>query len=156
MDIENSSDSLQSVALSNLLVCVRDQLKALWKSERSRKWRWEKKSARATFVKNLFTAGKHMLDSRCNASLEVDGCVLNAHKLELVSDSHCDEELCNMEGMPPPPAIGVKPKAFSFSEDLFMEVLNSRKNGSAPGVNVVSYSVLVLCASSRIYSVVFL
>ena len=55
----------QWIALEQLLTDVKNKIRSLRKSEKSRRWRWLVKNARNDCKANLYNAGKTLLDPTC-------------------------------------------------------------------------------------------
>ena len=51
----------------------------------------------------------------------------------------------NLEGLPPEPLLLKKFSKSCFSFDDFFEILSSRRNASAPGLNGIPYTVYKKC-----------
>ena len=72
---------------------------------------------------------------------------MDQHKLSGVFDPFNNDHLPPLDGLPPAPPIrkSFTSENLSFSE--FKKILNSRRNGSAPGINMILYKVYKLCLS---------
>ena len=100
-DISSCSNSDKLLFLSGLMETVRGRLRALRKSERSRKNRWVRNKARKSFAADPYRAGKDLLEPKSGVSLAVDQETLDTHKAEVVFDPHFGESLRVIDGLPP-------------------------------------------------------
>ena len=144
-EFENEEDLVLKSSLFNLLEVVRKRLRSLRKGEAKRKQRWKNKQAHKLFLKNPYIAGKNVLDPQCTAKLIVDKDSLDNHKSSTLIDPLCNVPLPSLEGLPPPPSISSPfvTQKLTFSE--FKKIVNSRRNGSAPGINKIPYKVYKKC-----------
>ena len=128
-----------------LLESVRSRLRSLRKGEHKPKARWKRKQANNLFNKNPYLASKRVLDPRCYVKLSADKNTMDQHKSSAVFDPFNNVPLPPLDGLPPAPPIckSFTSENLSFSE--FKKVLNSRRNGSAPGINMIPYKVYKLC-----------
>ena len=99
--------------------------------------------------KNPFLAAKNVLDPKCYKNLSTDKDSMDSHKSSATMDKHHDVPLPPLHGLPPCPPISFPfvSKHLTFSE--FSKILNSRRNGSAPGINMIPYKVYKFCSSLR-------
>ena len=104
-----------------------------------------RKQANNLFLKNPCLASKRVLDPRCYVNLSTDKNTMDQHKSSAVFDPFSNVPLPPLDGLPPAPPIrkSFTSENLSFSE--FKKVLNSRRNGSAPGINMIPYKVYKLC-----------
>ena len=61
-------------------------------------------------------------------------------------DKNCDIPLGNLEDLPPEPCLLKKFNKSSFSYNDFLEILLTRRNASAPGLNGIPYKVYKKCS----------
>ena len=80
-----------------------------------------------------------------SCSLKVDQEVLDQHKSSNLFDNNYDIPLGNLEGLPPEPLLLKKFNKNCFSYDDFFDILSSRRNASAPGLNGIPYKVNKKC-----------
>ena len=144
-ELESVADPEKKVELLGLLESVRSRLRSLRKGEHKRKARWKRKQANNLFNKNPYLASKRVLDPRCYVKLSADKNIMDQHKSFAVFDPFNNVPLPPLVGLPPAPPIckSFTSENLSFSE--FKKVLNSRRNGSAPGINIIPYEVYKLC-----------
>ena len=144
-EFENEEDLVLKSSLFNLLEVVRKRLRSLRKGEAKRKQRWKNKQAHKLFLKNPYIAGKNVLDPQCTAKLIVDEDSLDNHKSSTLLDPLCNVPLPSLECLPPHPSIysPFVTQKLTFSE--FKKIVNSRRNGSAPGINKIPYKVYKKC-----------
>ena len=135
----------QDAALTQLLIIVKCKIWSLRKAEKTRKHRWLIKRAKNEFNVNHYKAGKNLLDLKCYCNLKVDQEVLDQHKPSNLFDNNYDIPLGNLEGLPPEPLLLRKFNKSWFSFDDFLEILSSRRNASAPGLNGIRYKVYKKC-----------
>ena len=146
-EIDYEEDLDKKLHLLGLLENVRVRLRSLRKGEHKRKFRWKRKRCDAHFKKNPFLAAKNVLDPKCHAELSFDKESMDLHKSSVCKDLFYNVPLPPLEGLPPPPSISSPfiSKKLSFSE--FSRVVNSRRNGSSPGINLIPYKVYKFCSS---------
>ena len=101
------------------------------------------KRAKNEFNINPFKAGKSLSDSKCYCSLKVDQETLDQQKSPNLIDNNYDIPLGNLEGPERPLLKKSNKSCFSFAD--FFEILSSRRNASAPGLNGISYKVYKKC-----------
>ena len=101
------------------------------------------KRAKNEFNINPFKAGKNLSDSKCYCSLKVDQETLDQQKSPNLIDNNYDIPLGNLEGPERPLLKKSNKSCFSFAD--FFEILSSRRNASAPGLNGISYKVYKKC-----------
>ena len=133
--IKSASLPEQNAALTQLLINVKCKIWSLREAEKTRKRRWLIKRVKNEFSVNHYEAGKNLLDPKCYCSLKVDQEVLDQHKPSNLFDNNYDIPLGNLEGLPPEPPLLRKFNKSCFSFDDFLEILSSRRNASAPGLN---------------------
>ena len=127
--------------LHSLLESVRVRLRNFRKKENKRKKRWKAKKAFRDWKRNPFQAGKDVLDPKCDAKLKCTRSVLDAFKLVTVSDALVDSSLSPIDGLPPSPSISIHFDYSSFKLKDFEKIVQSRRNASAPGINIIPYKV---------------
>ena len=121
------------------------RLRNIRRGERNRKKRWKIKNSNKKFFKNPYQAGKDILDPRCNIKLSVDKEALDKHKASSISDRFKDCPLPPLEDLPEPPSILKEFDNSKFKFSDFMQIVNSRRNGSSPGINMIPYRVYKKC-----------
>ena len=149
---ENVEDPLKKRELLGLLESVRSCLRSLLKGEHKQKASCKRKQSNSLFNKNPCLASKRVLDPRCYVKLSADTNTMDQHKSSAVFDPFSSVSLPPMDdGLPlaPPVCKSVTSENFSFSE--FIKVLNSRWNGSVPGINMIPYKVYKLCLNICVY-----
>ena len=135
----------QKEALTQLLINIRSKIWSLRKTEKTRKRHWLVKRANNEFNANPYKAGKNLLDPKCYCSLKVDQETLDQHKSSNLIENNYDIPLGNLEGLPPEPLLLKKFNKSCFSFDDFFEILSSRRNAAAPGLNGIPYKVYKKC-----------
>ena len=70
---------------------------------------------------------------------------LDQHKSSNSIDNNYDIPLGNLEGLPPEPPLLKKLNKSCFSFDDFLQILSSRRNAFAPGLNGIPYKVYKKC-----------
>ena len=143
--IESNPFPDEKKGLESLLADVRGKLRKFRRGERNRKRRWKLKSASRAFFKNPYQAGKDVLDPKSNVNLETDKDSLDKHKSSSVADPLRNFPLPPLEGLPPAPLIESAFISSGFKRDVFSRVLSTRRNASAPGVNMIPYKVYKKC-----------
>ena len=136
-DLESVGDPLKKVELLGLLDSVRSRLRSLRKGEDKRKARWKRKQANNVFNKNPYLASKRVLDLRCYVKLSADKKTMDQRKWSAVFDLFNNVPLPSLDGLPPVSPICKSFTAENLSFSEFKKVLNSRRNGSAPGINMI-------------------
>ena len=139
------SNLVQKAALEQLLSQVKSKIKLLRRAENGRKKRWKFKKAQTAFRSNPYRAGKSLLDPKCSTTLQVEQSVLDSHKSSSVSDKFFYIPLCALEGLPESPSISKPFSQVALKYDDFVSILNTRRNASAPGYNVIPYKVYKKC-----------
>ena len=139
------SNLVQKAALEQLLSQVKSKIKLLRRAENGRKKRWKFKKAQAAFRSNPYRAGKSLIDPKCSTTLQVEQSVLDSHKSSSVSDKFFDIPLRALEGLPESPSISKPFSLVALKYDDFVSILNTRRNSSAPGYNVIPYKVYKKC-----------
>ena len=135
----------QKTALTQVLINVKSKNWSLRKAEKTRKRHWLVKRAKNKFNANPYKAGKNLLDPKCYCSLNVDQETLHQHKSSNLIDNNYHIPLGNLEGLPPEPLLLKKFNKSCFSFDDFFEILSSRRNAAAPGLNGIPYKVYKKC-----------
>ena len=85
---------------------------------------------------HTYNAGKTLLEPKCCLNLKVEQVDLDQHKSSSLPDS---------EGLPDKPPL-LKPfpvNCFSFED--FFQILSTRRNASAPGLNGIPYKAYKKC-----------
>ena len=101
---------------------------------------WLAKSAKIEFSLNPYKSGKNLLDPKCYCSLKADQGTLDQHESSNLIDNNYDIPLVDLEGLPPELLLLKKINKSCFYFDFF-EILSSRRNASAPGLNSIPYKV---------------
>ena len=127
--------------LCALLESIKVKLRNLRKGESKRKKRWKAKKAFKDFKRNPFQAGKDVLDPKCQTKLECTRAVLDAFKSDTVSDTLFNSSLSPIEGLPPNPKVSSIFDSSSFKLQDFEKIVQSRRNASAAGINMIPYKV---------------
>ena len=70
---------------------------------------------------------------------------LDQHKSSNLIDNNYNIPLGNLEGLPPEPPLLKKFNKSCFSFDDFLQILSSRRNAFAPGLNGIPYKVYKKC-----------
>ena len=70
---------------------------------------------------------------------------LDQHKSSNLIDNNYNIPLGNLEGLPPEPPLLKKLNKSCFSFDDFLQILSSRRNAFAPGLNGIPYKVYKKC-----------
>ena len=104
-------------------------------------------------MKNPYTAGKEVLDPKCNIQFQCSKSSLDSFKSLSLSDNNCFTPLPPLEGLPPDPIISHAFNSSNLTWEDFLIILNSRRNASSPGINMIPYKVYKKCA--RITSFLF-
>ena len=143
--INSASLPEQKAGLTQLLINVRSKIQSLCTGEKTRKCRWLIKRAKNEFNVNPYKAGKNLLDPKCCCRLEVEQKTLDQHKSSNLIDNNYDIPLGNLEDLPPEPLLLKKFDKSYFSFDDFLQILSSRRNASAPGLNGIPYKVYKKC-----------
>ena len=97
------------------------------------------------FNKNPCLTSERVFDPRCYAKLSVNKNTMDQYKSSAVFDPFNSVLLPPLDGLSPAPPIcnSFTSENLSFSE--FKKVLNSRRNGFAPGINMIPYKIYKLC-----------
>ena len=135
----------QKAGLTQLPINVRSKIQSLCTGEKTRKCRWLIKRAKNEFNVNPSKAGKNLLDPKCCCSLEVEQKTRGQHKSSNLIENNYDIPLGNLEGLPPESPLLKKFNKSCFSFDDFLQILSSRKNASAPGLNGIPYKAYKKC-----------
>ena len=90
----------QRTALEQLPTNVKNKIRSLCKSKRSRKRRSLLKKAKNDFKSNPYNAGKTLLDPKCCVNLKVKQEDLDQHKSSSLIDINHIVRLANLEGLP--------------------------------------------------------
>ena len=129
--------SFERPGLQVILAQVKTKLRSLRRSERNRKKRWRFKNANIKFKRNPYQAGKDLLDPRCHIKLSIGKETLDRYLSSIVRDESYDVPLVDLPGLPPPPTIKTKFSSKGIEHKEFIKLLQSRRNGSAPGINKI-------------------
>ena len=151
--MNSASDPSIKQSLLPLLDHVKQKLRSHRRGETSRKRRWKIKKANQAFLKNPFQAGKKVLDPDCNIQLQCQQTILDGFKSNTLADNIRDTPLTALDGLPPAPALCHEFNSSNFKFEDFTEILNSRRNASSPGLNMIPYKVYKKC--HRITSCLF-
>ena len=151
--INSTLDPYIKHSLTPLLNQVQSKLRCLRRGESSRKRRWKIKKANQDFFKNPYNAGKKVLDPDCNFQLECQKTVLDNFKSCSLFDEAYNIPLSSLEGLPPPPKTSFEFNSSALSFDDFFSTINTRRNASSPGINMIPYKVYKKCP--RIASYLF-
>ena len=135
----------QKAGLTQLLINVRSKIRSLRTGEKTRKRRWFIKRAKNEFNVNPYKVGKNLLDLKCYCSLEVKQKTLGQHKSSNLIDNIYYIPLGKLEGLPLEPPLLKKFNKSCFSFDDFLQILSSRRNASAPGLNGIRYKAYKKC-----------
>ena len=115
----------QRTALEQLLTNVKNKIRSLRKSEKSRKRRWLVKKAKNDFKSNPYNAGKTLLDPKCYVNLKVEQEDLDQQKPSSLIDSNCNVPLADLRLLGKPLLQKFFPtKCFSFED--FFQILPTR------------------------------
>ena len=85
------------------------------------------------------------MNPKCFIPLKVSKQTLNSHKSSNLADPAYGTTLPPLEDLPPAPKLQNTFKFSSFSRKLFEKLIHSRRNGSAPGINMIPYKVYKKC-----------
>ena len=77
--------------------------------------------------------------------------LLDKHIADTVKDTFNDVPLRELEGLPPPPPVKIPFSNQKLSYEDFSQVLLTRSNRSAPGLNNIPYKVYKRCAQISNY-----
>ena len=88
----------QQIALEKLLTNVKNKIRSLRKSDKSRRWRWLVKKARNGFKANPYNAGKTVLDPNCYVNLKIEQADLDQQKSSFLIDINYNIPLADLEG----------------------------------------------------------
>ena len=135
----------QRTALEQLLANVKYKIRSLRKSEKSRKRCWLVKKAKNDFKSNPYNAGKNLLDPKCYVNLKVKQEDLDQHKSSSLIDINYGVPLADLEGLPHKPPLQKSFATNCFSFEQFFQILSTRRNASAPGLNGIPYKVYKKC-----------
>ena len=135
----------QRTAPEQLLIDVKYKIRSLRKSEKSCKRRWLAKKEENAFKSNPYNAGKTLLDPKCYVNLKEEQEDLDQHKSSSLSDINYDVPLANLDRLPDKPPLNKSFPANCFSFEDFFQILSTRQNASAPGLNGIPYKVYKKC-----------
>ena len=138
-------DRSEQQSLQALLKGVMEKLRNIRRGERYRKKRWKIKNANKSFFRNPYTAGKSILDPKCNIKLNVAKDTLDKHKASSVNDPLHNIPLPPLDDLPEPPSFLRDFNTSKFNFSHFMHIVNSRRNSSSPGINAIPYRVYKKC-----------
>ena len=131
----------QRTELEQVLANVKYKIRSLRKSEKNRKRRWLVKKAKNAFKSNPYNAGKTLLDPKCYVNLKVKQEDLDQHKSSSLIGINYDVPLADLEGLPDKPPLQKSFPTNCFSFEQFFQILSTRQNASAPGLNGIPYKV---------------
>lgn len=153
--VESCMCPLHKEGLLQLLSVTRAKLRSFRKSEKSRIRRKKYKEAQLSFKKNPYLAGRSLLDPKVSAFLKVSKSELNQYKLSVLADDLYSTNLGSLPDLPPNPPLLKEFHSHALSLEDFSNVLSSRRNSSAPGINGIIYRVYKLCPqiSSFLYRI---
>ena len=103
------------------------------------------KKAKNDFKSNPYNAGKTLLDPKCYVNLKVKQEDLDQHKSSSLIDINYDVPLPEVEGLPDKPSLQKSFPTNCFSFEQFFQILSTRRNASAPGLNGIPYKVYKKC-----------
>ena len=129
----------------DLLAVVRQRLRNFRRGEKNRKKRWKIEESYQSFTKNPFQAGKKVLDPKCDVKLECDKPSLDQFKTNTLSDPLKNFPLPPLNGLPNKPTCVFDFDNSTLKVEDFAFLLNSRQNGSSPGINGIPYKVYKKC-----------
>ena len=135
----------QQIVLERLLNDVKSNICSLCKSEKSwRQW-WLVKKARISFKTNPYNAGKTLLYPKCYVNLKVEQEDFDQDKSSSLIDINYNTPLADLEGLPDKPPLLKQFPTNCFSFEDFLQILSTRWNASAPGLNGIPYKVYKKC-----------
>ena len=85
------------------------------------------------------------MDPKCDIKLKCDQQYLDQYKSNILSDQLYNTPLSHLEELPPSPSVISDFNTSSLKIEGFVSLLNSRRNGSSPGVNGIPYKVYKKC-----------
>ena len=141
----NTCDQCTRDSLQTLLENVRTRHRILRRSESSRKRRWKIRKANQQFLKNLYQAGKAVLDPKCEIQLQCNQSLFNTFKAEILSDPSRNIPLPTLDGLPPAPTRLKDFDSISIRYQDLLPILNTRTNAPSPGINMIPYKVYKKC-----------
>ena len=86
-----------------------------------------------------------MLDPKCSIQLQCDQSLLDTFKAEILSDPSHNIPLPPLDGLPPAPTLSKDFDSTSVKYQDLLPTLNSRRNASTPGINMIPYKVYKKC-----------
>ena len=89
--------------------------------------------------------GLLLLDPECYVNPKVELADLDQRKSSSLIDINCDIPLPDLEGLPNKPPLLKSFPTSSFSFEDFFQILSTRRNASAPGLNGIPYKVYKKC-----------
>ena len=143
--INSCLDESTKANLTSLLDLVRQRLRNFRRGEKNRKKRWKVKQAYKFFSKNPYEAGKRVLDPKCETKLNCSKSSLDQFKSDNLSDPLYKVPLPQLEGLPPAPECNSLFNNSSLKIEDLVSLLNTRRNGSSPGINGIPYKVYKKC-----------
>ena len=138
-------DEASKASLLDLLNIVRRRLQNFRRGEKSRKRRWKVKQANQSFGKNPYEAGKRVLDPKFESKLKCSKSSLDQFKSKSLSDTFHNVPLESLNGLPDAPNCVFDFDNSNIKVEDFSFLLNSRRNGSSPGINGIPYKVYKKC-----------
>ena len=151
--LNSSLDHVTKATLQPLFNDVMHRLRRMRRGENNRKKRWKIKQANKAFLNNPYNAGKSVLDPDCHASLKCDESTLDNYKKNILFDDKHQCPLPPLNGLPPSPILKSKFVSKQLSYDDLIASINSKRNASSPGLNMIPYKVYKKCP--RILSFLF-
>ena len=73
--------------------------------------------------------------------LQFDQSLLDIFKVEILSDPSHNIWLLSLDGLPPAPTLLKDANSTSVRYQDLLTILNSRRNASSPGINMIPYKV---------------
>ena len=131
----------QPTALEQFLTDVKNKIRSLRRSEKSRKRHWLVKKTKNDFKSNPFNGGEILLDPKCYVNLKVEQEDLEQHKLWSLIDINYNVPHTNLKGFPEKPSLQKSFPTNCFSFEDFFQISSTRPNVSAPGLNGIPHKV---------------
>ena len=119
--------------------------------EKNRKKRWKVKQANKAFLKNPYEAGKKVLNPESRIFLNCESADLDSFKTKTLRDESYRDLLPPLEGLPPSTLPSSSFDAANVKDEDFLYLINSRRNGSSPGLNKIPYKVYKKCPKISSY-----
>ena len=142
-------DPSQSVGLRKLLEACRDKIRKIRRVERKKcNYRKYREAARR-FRINPYQTGKNILDPPSSITLSISQESLDSYKREVATDSLRSVPFDDLEGLPKASTPKHSFPTGGFNEKDFNNIVMSRRNKSAPGLNMIPYTVYKNCTTIR-------